>query len=64
MGRCGTGCGFGSGFGVYTQDCLDHDECVNWHGYSWLGCQDEFYETFNDANWGAGAGWGYNCSRW
>lgn len=51
-GRCGKGCGNQNGYGVYTQDCLDHDICVGFHGYSAPGCQDEFKETWDDASWG------------
>lgn len=51
-GRCGAGCGNQNGYGVYTQDCLDHDVCVAHHGYAVAGCQDEFKETWNDVSRG------------
>ena len=53
MGRCGQGCGdgFGPAYAVqqFTQDCLNHDGCVDALGYLSPSCQDEFLATADDA---------------
>jgi hypothetical protein len=58
-GRCGA---WGSGYGLYTLDCLDHDEAVEAHGYFDRYVQDEFEWTFDDAYW-ADYYWYRKCSR-
>lgn len=48
-GGCGAGCG--TGWRLYTQDCLDHDVAVEWLGY-WNGyTYDEFTWTQDDYWW-------------
>lgn len=52
FGRCGQGCGGDPGPGPsvqqFTQDCLNHDACVESLGYAAPGCQDEFSATADD----------------
>jgi hypothetical protein len=55
-GRCGPGCPLLTTWGVYTQDCLDHDECCRVHGgcfNPWAAsCGDEYREAANDFAFG------------
>jgi hypothetical protein len=56
LGRCGPGCGVLGGWGVWSQDCADHDRSCRLHG----GCTnpldgssgDEFREADDDYLWG------------
>jgi len=56
LGRCGSGCGVLGGWGVWSQDCADHDRSCRVHG----GCTnpfdsssgDEFREADDDYVWG------------
>lgn len=52
MGRCGKGCGQKNGLGIYTPDCLDHDDVVEHVGYLAPRAQDEFRWTWDDAVYG------------
>ena len=62
-GRCGGSCGaWGDGYGLYTLDCLDHDEAVEAHGYFSSYVQDEFANTYDDA-YLADYYWYYKCIR-
>ncbi|GIG90744.1 hypothetical protein [Plantactinospora endophytica] len=51
-GRCGGGCCVPDGLGIYTYDCLDHDQCCGDHGgclNPWDGeCGDEYGEADED----------------
>ncbi|MFY1672726.1 hypothetical protein ACN27G_22645 [Plantactinospora sp. WMMB334] len=51
-GRCGGGCCVPDGLGIYTYDCLDHDQCCGDHGgclNPWDGeCGDEYGEADDD----------------
>lgn len=61
-GRCGFSCGRYNGYGLYTLDCLDHDEAVSAHGYADPYVQDEFEWTLDDASW-ARYYWYRKCIR-
>lgn len=62
-GRCGGSCGaWGNGYGLYTLDCLDHDEAVEAHGYFSRYVQDEFANTYDDA-YVADYYWAYKCIK-
>ncbi len=60
-GRCGGGCGNQNGYGLYSLDCLDHDQAVNFHGYTALSVQDELAYVKDDLYYG----WSYSngCRR-
>lgn len=63
-GRCGGGCCVPDGLGIYTYDCLDHDQCCGDHGgcfNPWDGeCGDEYGDAFDDF-WLASTNCGWQC---
>jgi hypothetical protein len=63
-GRCGGGCCIPDGLGIYTYDCLDHDECCGDHGgcfNPWDSeCGDEYGEADDDF-WLASPNCGWQC---
>lgn len=58
LGRCGPGCGMisGTGAGVYSVDCAEHDRCCRLHGdclnpYD-PECGDEWHDAVDDTLFG------------